>query len=542
MPRKPAPKPSEPHNQMELDFDTVISTAQVLSREDVARTSRMGEGSQDYDPVGQTTEYMRRAVRIEEEWETTIQEARRQLLTIDAREIYFNFLADIKRRVDGNVPNCANLAKLLETVAIRGLGMSRDHIRIETPLKGGTQWRITLKEEAIRRHLDTHIIGQYFLNRIEIHDTVWQTRQPIIAASDVSQHRSAVPVPARFFKRSVPFVLNNAAGTLFRVQDGKAKYDNVFNPKPDDTLLRWMLIDPSYQDELEPEDYERCIASAMDVGQYKFDLEYLLKANKRSPDIIFRDGSLFPQDAYLDNFVIESKRGDFTREAIRELLACLSYAREVGVVYCGVSKSVQLKVYSAIVDWFIATYIDKNWEIGNYTLNDGQAMSLLLSSPSFVGTNLQQALTTCLIRRSFTTRANLNTRADLNNLDATFRRYQEQNEEIDITPFRRLCEIAHVYMFFIGHSKSPQQQLPRYEFFYTDSFGPISEVAQKILSALQHCGLMNDNDHSFMADKPITYLIPSVTQQAHLLSKDVGKYIDTATGQWIMARYRSFLK
>lgn len=542
MPRKPAPKPSEPYNQMELDFDTVINAAQVLSREDVARTSRMGEGNQDYDPVGQTTEYMRRAVRIEEEWETTIQEARRQLLTIDAREIYFDFLSGIKRRIDGNVPNCANLAKLLETVAIRGLGMSRDHIRIETPLKGGTQWRITLKEEAIRQHLDTHIIGQYFLNPIEIHDAVWQTRQPIVAASDVSQHRSAVPVPARFFKRSVPFVLNNAAGTLFRVQDGKAKYDNVFNPKPDDTLLRWMLIDPSYQDELEPEDYERCIASAMDVGQYKFDLEYLLKANKRSPDIIFRDGSLFPQDAYLDNFVIESKRGDFTREAIRELLACLSYAREVGVVYCGVSKNVQLKVYSAIVDWFIATYIDKNWEVGNYTLNDGQAMSLLLSSPSFVGTNLQQALTTCLIRRSFTTRANLNTRAKLNDLDATFRRYQEQNEEIDITPFRRLCEIAHVYMFFIGHSKSPQQQLPRYEFFYTDSLGPISEVAQKILSALQHCGLMNDNDHSFMADKPITYLIPSVTQQAHLLSKDVGKYIDTATGQWIMARYRSFLK
>ena len=33
-----------------------------------------------------------------------------------------------------------------------------------------------------------------------------------------------------------------------------------------DLLLRWMLIDPSYQDELDPEDYERCIASAMDVG------------------------------------------------------------------------------------------------------------------------------------------------------------------------------------------------------------------------------------------------------------------------------------
>ena len=44
-----------------------------------------------------------------------------------------------------------------------------------------------------------------------------------------------------------------------------------------------------------------------------------------------------------------------------------------------------------------------------------------------------------------------------------------------------------------------------------------------------------------MAADPVTYLIPSVTQHAHNLSKDVGAYIDTATGQWIMARYRSML-
>jgi hypothetical protein len=97
-------------------------------------------------------------------------------------------------------------------------------------------------------------------------------------------------------------------------------------------------------------------------------------------------------------------------------------------------------------------------------------------------------------------------------------------------------------MFFIGHSKSPQQQLPRYEFFCSDYLGPVLTATQKILSALQLCSLMSDEDHSFMAEKPITYLVPAVTQQAHLLSKDVGKYIDTATGQWIMARYRSMLQ
>ncbi len=538
MPRK---KQLSPYTQLSLDFDRVIQSAQVLSRDEVAAQGRQEESNFDYSPVNQTAEYMQRAVKFEEAWETTIQRAREGLLEKDAREIYLEFIIDLKNQVEQNVPKIQRLAHLLEQVAIRGLGIRKEYLWIEKPQKGGGRYRIVnFDRDQIEKHLSAHLVGKHFLNPIAIDETVWMDRFPVIGSSDVSQHRSAVPIPARFFKRSVPFVLNNAAGALFSLQNGKAKYDNVFNPKPDETLLRWMLIDPSYQDELEPEDYQRCLASAMDVGQYKFDLDFLLKADKRSPDIIFRDGSLFPQDAYLDNFVIENKRGEFTREAIRELLGCLSYAKEVGVIYCGVSKNVQLKVFSAIMDWFIARYIDTNWEFGNYVLNDGQAMSLLLASPKFVGNNLRESVTTCLIRRSFTTRANLNTRADMDNLESYFQRYESQHD-FDITPYRRLCELAHMYMFFIGHSKSPQQQLPRYEFFVTESYDSIQTSAQKVLSGIQHCGLMTDQDHSFMADKPISYLIPSITQQAHILSKDVGKYIDTTTGQWIMARYRDML-
>lgn len=90
-------------------------------------------------------------------------------------------------------------------------------------------------------------------------------------------------LPARFFRHK---------------GRGAAIMQNLINQVLDEELLRWMLIDPSYQDELEPEDYQRIIASAMDIGQYKFDLNYLLKSDKRPPDVTFRDGSLFPQDAY----------------------------------------------------------------------------------------------------------------------------------------------------------------------------------------------------------------------------------------------------
>jgi len=527
---------SDQYQQLPFDFEAVIESSEVLSRDDVS--SRLHE--QGYDPVEKTTAYMQRAVQIEEAWETTIQQARNELLELDPRALYLEFFLDMQQQIEQNGPRAGALASLVETVGVRGLGMTRSLVAIDKPRAGATRWKIRLDVDAIRDHLAQHILGDKFLTPIKAGKSLGRGPSPLIGASDVSQHRSAVPVPARFFKRNVPFVLNNAAGALFSVEDGQPKYTNVFNPRPSDELLRWMLIDPSYQDELEPEDYERCIASAMDVGQYKFDLDYLIKSDKR-PDLIFRDGSLFPQDAYLDNFVLESKRGDFTREAIRELLSCLNYVSEVGTVYCGVSKNVQLKVYSAIVDWYIERYIDTSWTIGNYTLNDGQAMSLLLSAPSFVESDLQQVISTCLIRRSFTTRANLNTRANLTDLDAYFDNYQSQHQDFDIAPYRRLCHLAHVYMFFIGHSKSPQQQLPRYEFFHGPKFESPFEIAQAILTAVRTCGLMNDNDHSFMSDKPITYLIPSVTQQAHLLSKDVGKYIDTATGQRIMARYRSMV-
>lgn len=324
MPRKPRPSRSQDTEQLSLDFDAVVALANVLSRDEVAAAAHAEEIP--YDPVGQTSNYMRQIVEAEAKWETTMQQAREALLRADPRDLYLTFLTDLKGQIEAGSSKAGSLARLLESVAYRGLGIKRQALAITPPSTGGTRYRVAMDRDAICEHLRTHLVGDHFLNPLVPADAGRGDRIPLIGASDVSQHRSAIPVPARYFKRSVPFVLNNAAGTFYRMQNGERKYDNVFNPKPDESLLRWMLIDPSYQDELDPEDYQRCIASAMDVGQYKFDLDYLLKSDARSPDVIFRDGSLFPQDAYLDNFLVDSKRGDFTREAIRDFLSCLLYA------------------------------------------------------------------------------------------------------------------------------------------------------------------------------------------------------------------------
>lgn len=531
MPSKRKSKSEVPYpGQLSLDFNTIIESAQVFSRDDAV----------GYDPVTRTLDIMRHIVDSERAWSTTIQIARKQLLTQDPRELYLDFFIDLKNTIEQDSTRAPRLWRLLEQVAIRGFGMTYDQINISRPRRGGSRWKVDpFDASSIRKHLEDHIVGKYFLNPISVDDSIWNGVLPLIGSSDVSQHRSAVPIPAHFFTRRVPFVLNNAAGTILKMEEGRPKYEPLFNPRPDDELLQWMLIDPSYQEELEPEHYQRCIASAMDVGQYKFDHKYLLKPHHKAPDIVLRDGSLFPQDAYLDNFVIDSRRGEFTREAIHELLNCLTSARDSGSVYCGVAKSVQLKVYSAVVDWYIGKYIDRRWEVGNYTLNDGQAMTLLLSSPEFVADNLKETIFTCMIRRSFTTRANLNTKANLNDLSSYFSRYEEY--QFNINPFKQLCDVAHLYMFFMGHSKNPEQRLPRYDFFYHDSLGSPELVAKKILSSLQYSTPDIDEDHSFMSEDPVTYLIPGVTLQAHNFSKDVGECITEQTEDRIMARYRAFL-
>jgi len=527
-------------SQLKLDFESILKQGETLSRDEVV-AKLSPEQQSDYNPVERTADYMKRSLEVEKSWETTLKAARESLLTKDPRKLYWEFIKDLSKQIEQGSPQSARLATLLEHVVHRGLGMSSlHHIRIQKPDNGRTRWKVDFKDDdRIQQYLAENIEGQYFLNEISGDSLAWEGVEPLVGASDVSQHRSAVPVPSRFFKRSVPFLLNNAAGTVFRIQDGWPKYEPIFDPRPNEPLLRWMLIDPSYQDELEPEDFQRCVATSMDVGQYRFDFEKLLSADKRIPDIIFRDGSLFPQDAYLDNYLTDNKRGEFTREAINKLLDCIQRAELMSTVYCGVVKSVQLKVYSALVDWFINKYINDSWGLGGYTLNDGQAMSLLLSSPSFVEGDLKKVVSTCLIKRSFTTRANLNQKADLNDLDRYFRQFE--GSDISIKPYRELCNIAHAYMFYLGHSKSPQQQLPRYEFFYNSKLGTVSEVACKILSAVRYCGLSADLDHSMMSEEAMQYLLPSVSYQAHRLSKDVGKQIDSETGQWIMARYRSMI-
>ena len=522
------PDAAEPSRQESLDFSAVIKTTAVRSRDEILR----------YSPIDETTKYAAKAVQMEREWEDVIDKAWRGLQKEDAAALYLSLFDDFVGKIEAGDKAPAR-SRVLENVAYRGFGMTPAHFSVRRPPPGGAgRHRVSIDRSAVESRLRENIAGGAFLRDYRAAPAAGPLR---VAGSDVSQHISAVPVPGRFFRWTAPFALNNAAGALATIKDGGTRFENLFDPKPNDELLRWMLVDPSYLDDLEPSDYAACLLSAMDVGHYKFDLTHLLKDDRNVPDVVFRDGSVYPQDAYLDNYVRDDRRGAFVREAVRELLNCFSYVRNLGArtIYCGVAKSVQMKVFSAALDWFIADRIDRKWDAFGYNLNDGVAMSILLARPSFKASS-GSAVGTCLLARDFVARANLNRKIRRDeSLDDYFRRFDAENPGFDTAPFRGLCDVGRLHMFYLGHSASPQQRLPRYEFFHHDGMPEPVKAAESVFAALNACGLNIDREHSHMSKDEIAYLVPSPVLVAHDLSKQVGKHIDQQTGAKIMARFKS---
>ena len=127
--------------QLQLDFNAVITAADVKSRDevvgDVPTSSAKG-----YDPVEQTADYMRRAVEFEEAWGTTIQEARQQLLGANAVDLYLAFFLDLKQMINAGERNAARLARSgarkgsPAAIAVGTGGISR-----RAPLAGGASSR-----------------------------------------------------------------------------------------------------------------------------------------------------------------------------------------------------------------------------------------------------------------------------------------------------------------------------------------------------------------------------------------------------------------
>lgn len=281
----------------------------------------------------------------------------------------------------------------------------------------------------------------------------------------------------------------------------------------------------------------------MDVGELFVEETFIFKHGGMSlkPDVHFRDGRIFPQD-HLMHCKIENRHGQLTREAIFRMTTAFRTAKDLRILYCGVAKQVQLRIYSFVIDWYIKKIMGKaNWNPTGQILSDSEIIRNLIYKSDFDGKNFNGIYITCPILRRFETASNLNRRTrkqvmnDLDSLSGVF-------HSRDITA-RDIADEAlkiGVVMFFAGHTRTDELYIPRYEYAVSldrcQSENKKNTIT-KILSALRLASFDVDEDHLWGLEEPMMTLVPTPILIAHDLSKKWGEELASSFSQRVTAEF-----
>jgi len=511
-----------------------ITFEEVLSRAQVERA---------IDPsITQTAKALYSASYFEDRRDVLL-EARNKLLTENPRDLFLNcikFIVSQIRIVDKTKRYM--WVEQLDALAIRGLGIKIDDLEF---IGDDSQniFRAEPKWDNIKKHIDSIVLGKYFIEKISVptDKELWGDEFPLrISACDASQHRLKLRIP--FFNKnfSTPIVVNNAAGVIKQRKTDTPEWCNIVVPKNTQDFENWVIVGYDDYTNLEDKDYEWATKSAMDVGQYFVEEVYILPFGGliQKPDIHLRDGRIFPQDKAM-NCKIQNRHGELTRQAIWRMCTTLKKAKELGIIFCGVSKNVQLKIFSIVIDWYIREVMnEKKWNLTGHILTDSEVIRHILYDEKFEN-SFKELFVTCKIIRSFYTSSNFNARTDKqfnNDLNSLSNIYHTRNLSArDIVGEALNYKVA---MFFAGHTKNDECYIPRYEFVYYDEDREnIDKLVLKILSALRLASFEVDSDHLRDLEEPL--LLPAPLIYSHNLSKVMGEML---ARDWSSRTYAEFIK
>jgi len=472
-------------------------------------------------------------------------EAREKLMKEDPRKLYLGCIKDLVELIQNAEKSQKYIwANQLNDLALQGLGIKIDDmawrgVNTKDIFKGEPDWK------AIETHINENVLGEFFIERISVPSDVelWGEEFPLrMSACDASQHRFKLRTPFNV-NFSSPVVVNNAAGILKERVSEKADWKHIVVPKGTQDFEDWVIVGYKDYTELNENDYEWATKSAMDVGQFYVEETYIFTYGglKFKPDIHFRDGRIFPQDHAM-NCKLQNRHGELTREAIYRMTTTLRKARELEIIFCGVAKHVNLKVYSTIIDWYIRERMgEENWNITGHILTDSEVMRRILYNEHFDASTFDEIFVTCPVLRSFYTTSNLNRRTDkqvINDLDSLNNIYHSRH-----LTARAIVEEALKYkvaMFFGGHSKTPEFYCPRYEFVYYDSNkNTVKDNIIRVLSALRLASFDIDDEHLWGLEEPVCTILPTPLLIAHELSKKMGEEL---VMDWVSKVNAEFIK
>lgn len=499
--------------------------------------------------VSRTADYLLTASLLDEDKDVLLQ-ARNKLRGENPRELFLEFL---KYCVSGlktaDKAHQYKYAKQLNDVAIMGLGIWQEDLGITSSgqesisLTGEPNWGL------VRSHIDQTVLGDYFINEYSVpaDSILWGSGFPLrMSACDASQHRFKLRVP--FHKTwATPVIVNNSGGTIKERQGTEPKWKHVAVPRDMQEYEDWVILGPDDYAEMDEGDYEWAAKSSMDVGEFFVEETFIFKHGGLAlkPDVHFRDGRVFPQD-HLMNCRIQNRHGQLTREAIYRMSSTCRSAKELDILYCGVAKQVQLKVYSTIVNWYITKIMGKkDWNPTGQIITDSEIMRHLIFESDFRADTFGRVLTSCPIVRRFETASNLNRRTrkqvqrDLESLSRVFHSRGITARDIVDEALK-----ISVIMFFVGHSRTDELYVPRYEFAtYTDDVSNgVEGNVLRILSAMRLASFDVDEDHLWGLEEPIRTLVPTPILVAHDISKSMGEELASTFAQKAIAEFTRRLR
>lgn len=519
----------EAQNNYKVKFEEILNKAQL---------------ERQIDPtIVNTAKFMISASYFEEH-KDILKEAKEKLQKENPRSLFLACLKHIVNKIQTSDSAVRYLwVDRLQNLGIRGLGLKIDDLEFQGN-DSKNIFRSEPKWDRIESHINDVVLGDNFLMKMSVpsDEKIWGNGFPLrMSACDASQHSLKLTLP--YFNKwfSTPIVINNAAGIIKEKNGSKADWINVVVPKSTQDFENWVVVGFEEFRDLEKDDYEWAKHSAMDVGQFYVEESYIFTfggASKR-PDIHIRDGTIFTSDRAM-NCKLQNRHGELTREAILRMSNTLKRAKDLGILYCGVAKSVELKIYSIVIDYYIKEVMkDTKWNITENILSDSEIMRFLLYDEKFNASTFDEIYVTCPILRSFYVKSNLNSRTD-KQAENDLKSLESVNHTRTMTA-RQIVEEAlkiKVAMFFSGHIKSDEFYIPRYEFVYYNEYKEnVRDYIIKILSALRLATVELDKDHLRTLDEPI--LIPLPLLYAHDLSKAMG---DELAKDWVLRTWEEYIK
>jgi hypothetical protein len=504
-------------NNLNITFDEILSRAQVENRRDPS--------------IIEEAKALASASYFDEKT-NVVEQARGKLMKENPQKLYLDCLKDLISEMNA-APKSEKFiwAASINYLALQGLGIKVDWLSINSNdiqdvVLSAPQWGI------IEKHIKETVLGDHFLYKISVptDSELWGEEFPLrISACDASQHRFklATPFNANF---SSPVVVNNAAGiikTEIKDKDNQKQWTNITVPKNTNDFENWVIV--GYKDftELDDHDYEWATKSAMDVGEFYVEENWIFQSRgiRYKPDIHFRDGRIFPQD-HAENCSLMNRHGELSREAILRMNSAVKKAKELDIIYCGAAKRTQLKLWSIVIDWYITKRMgEAKWNVTRHILSDSEVMKRFIYTENFEAASFKEIMVTAPVLHSYYTTSNFNRRTDAQfQNDLNRLKKIKHNRNLSAADIVKDALDLKVAMFFAGHTKTTELYLPRYEFIAHDSNQKkIDESIVKVLSGLRLASFDVDVEHMWGLDTPIPTLLPTPLILADKLSREMGK-------------------